>query len=47
LAENWNIDIAKDLEEYLSELEEITFQFDGINKTLNFVEGIPFEKNTF
>jgi hypothetical protein len=32
------------LEEYLSELEEITIQFDGINKTLNFVEGIPLKR---
>jgi condensin-2 complex subunit H2 len=38
LADNWNIDIAKDLEDYLAELEEITFQFDGVNKTLNFAE---------
>jgi len=40
LAENWNIDIAKDLEDYLLELEHITFEFDGVGKTLNFAEGI-------
>eukprot|EP01097_Dermamoeba_algensis_P008974 TRINITY_DN6186_c0_g1_i1.p1 TRINITY_DN6186_c0_g1~~TRINITY_DN6186_c0_g1_i1.p1 ORF type:complete len:622 (-),score=203.35 TRINITY_DN6186_c0_g1_i1:18-1883(-) len=37
LAENWNIDIARDLEEYLEELEHITFSFDGVT-SLNFAE---------
>lgn len=39
LAENWNIDIANELEEYLGELEKITFTFDEGGKTLNFAEG--------
>jgi condensin-2 complex subunit H2 len=39
LADNWNIDIASELEEYLHELESITFSFDGIGKSLNFAEG--------
>lgn len=40
LADNWNIDIARELEDYLSELEKITFSFDGESKSLNFAEGI-------
>jgi hypothetical protein len=43
LAENWNIDIAKELEDYLEELEHVTFSFDGSSpiqgKSLNFAEG--------
>ena len=39
LAENWSIDIASELEEYLSELEAITISFDDLDgRTLNFVE---------
>ncbi|KAJ5067122.1 condensin-2 complex subunit h2 [Anaeramoeba ignava] len=38
LAENWNIDIAKELEEYLTELESIKFTFDGGKTHLNFAE---------
>lgn len=38
LADNWSIDIASELEEYLHELESITFSFDGIGKSLNFAE---------
>jgi condensin-2 complex subunit H2 len=40
LAENWNIDIAHELEEYLSDLEKISFSFDGSGKSLNFAEGL-------
>lgn len=40
LAENWNIDIAGELAEYLSELEHISFSFDGVSKRLNFAEGL-------
>lgn len=40
LADNWNIDIARELEDYLGELEKITFSFDGVSKSLNFAEGI-------
>jgi condensin-2 complex subunit H2 len=39
LAENWNIDIAAELEEYLEELEGVTFTFDGSGKKMNFAEG--------
>ncbi|EGC35780.1 hypothetical protein DICPUDRAFT_97786 [Dictyostelium purpureum] len=40
LAENWNIDISKELEDYLSDLDKISFTFDGgdQNKSFNFAE---------
>lgn len=38
LAQNWNIDVAKDLEEYLEELEQISISFDGGRTTFNFAE---------
>lgn len=38
MAQNWNIDVAKDLEEYLEELESIQISFDGGKTTLNFAE---------
>ena len=38
LAQNWNIDVAKDLEEYLQELEGLAVTFDGGKTTLNFAE---------
>jgi condensin-2 complex subunit H2 len=38
LATNWNIDIAQELEEYLSELESITISFDEGQTSLNFAE---------
>ena len=48
LADNWSIDIASELEEYLHELESITFSFDGIGKSLNFAEGSrPFPHAAF
>lgn len=37
LAENWNINIATELKEYLEELDSITYAVDG--KRLNFGEG--------
>ncbi|GAB5360986.1 hypothetical protein AAMO2058_000675500 [Amorphochlora amoebiformis] len=37
LAENWNIDIASELEDYLTSLTEIEIDFDGKTK-LNFAE---------
>ena len=37
LAQNWSIDIASELEEYLGELESITISFDD-GRTLNFAE---------
>ena len=39
LSENWSIDIANELEEYLDELEAITFSFDDGRTNLNFAEG--------
>ncbi|KAJ6227899.1 condensin-2 complex subunit h2 [Anaeramoeba flamelloides] len=38
LAQNWNIDIAHELEDYLVDLEEISISFDGGSTNLNFVE---------
>ncbi len=38
LAKNWNIDIANDLEDYLSDLESISVSFDGGRTSLNFAE---------
>ncbi len=38
LAQNWNIDVARDLEDYLEELETIEISFDGGSTTLNFAE---------
>eukprot|EP01132_Coremiostelium_polycephalum_P003974 gene3974-4970_t len=38
LAENWNIDISRELEDYLGELSEISFAFEGEHKTFNFAE---------
>jgi condensin-2 complex subunit H2 len=40
LAKNWDIDIASELEEYLGELEAISFEIDGAAKPLNFAEGM-------
>lgn len=37
LAQNWSINIANELEEYLSELESVTIQFED-SRTLNFAE---------
>ena len=38
LAENWSIDIARELEDYLDELGEIQISFGG-DQSLNFAEG--------
>lgn len=38
LATNWSIDIAKELEDYMEELETIKISFDGGNTTFNFAE---------
>nr|CAB3264225.1 condensin-2 complex subunit H2-like [Phallusia mammillata] len=35
---NWNIDIANVLEDYLEEMEKMTFTFDGGKTNLNFAE---------
>lgn len=41
LAENWNINLAGDLEEYMEELDKMCFSFDNENaKTFNFAEGL-------
>jgi condensin-2 complex subunit H2 len=38
LAQNWSIDLATELEDYLHELEEITISFDGGETNVNFAE---------
>lgn len=38
MAQNWNIDVAKDLEEYLDELEHVQISFDGGKTSLNFAQ---------
>ena len=39
LAQNWDIDVATELEEYLHEVEQITFSFESGPKDLNFAQG--------
>lgn len=43
MAENWCIDIASELEEYLNELANIKISFDGGVTNLNFAEGLSLE----
>ena len=38
LVGNWNVDIAGELGDYLNDLDEITFTFDGGSTNLNFAE---------
>jgi hypothetical protein len=39
LAANWSVDIAAELEEYLAELESLTFALEGAHgPSLNFAE---------
>ena len=38
LAQNWNIDVAHDLEEYLDELADVEISFDGGKTSLNFAQ---------
>jgi condensin-2 complex subunit H2 len=38
MADNWDIDVAKELEDYLEELETVTISFDGGKTNLNFAE---------
>lgn len=38
LADNWNINIATELEDYLEELETIQISLDGGKTNLNFAE---------
>jgi condensin-2 complex subunit H2 len=38
LALNWNVDIAQDLENYLTDLEMVHISFDGGETTMNFAE---------
>lgn len=42
LAENWEIDIAARLEEYLEELSDlvVSVDIDGIHASVNFAEGL-------
>jgi condensin-2 complex subunit H2 len=39
LAQNWNIDVASELEDYMDELEDIKISFDEGETELNFAEG--------
>ena len=39
LAQNWNIDVASELEDYMEELEDIKISFDDGETELNFAEG--------
>ena len=38
MADNWNIDIAAELEEYLEDLESVVISFDVGKSNLNFAE---------
>lgn len=38
LADNWNIDVAAELEEYLEDLESVVISFNGGKSNLNFAE---------
>lgn len=38
LAQNWNVDIASSLEDYLEDLEEITITLDDGASKVNFAE---------
>lgn len=38
LAQNWDVDIASSLEEYLEDLEEVTITLDGGASKVNFAE---------
>ena len=38
LTKNWNVDVAAELQDYLTEIEEINFTFDGGETQLNFAE---------
>mmetsp|Transcript_27660 Transcript_27660/g.68068 ORF Transcript_27660/g.68068 Transcript_27660/m.68068 type:complete len:790 (-) Transcript_27660:132-2501(-) len=38
LVGNWNVDIAGELGDYLNDLDEITFTFDGGHTNINFAE---------
>lgn len=38
MADNWNIDVAAELEEYLEDLESVMISFDGGKSNLNFAE---------
>lgn len=38
LAQNWSIDLASQLEDYLEEIEHIPISFNNGKTTINFVE---------
>ena len=40
LADNWNIDIAAELDQYLAELQSITLSIDGGKTSIDFVTGL-------
>jgi len=43
LAANWDVNLASELEDYISEIEKITYSFDGLHN-LNFAEGRRLKK---
>ena len=43
LAANWDVNLASELEDYISEIEKITYSFDGLHN-LNFAEGGRLKK---
>lgn len=45
LGANWDVDIAADLSDYLAELEQVVFTFDGGHTALNFAEGEPAKRS--
>ena len=42
LAENWNVDLASELEDYMEELDKISFSFEEKGSNFNFAEGFFF-----
>eukprot|EP00123_Amoebidium_parasiticum_P016574 comp23502_c0_seq1/m.39368 comp23502_c0_seq1/g.39368 ORF comp23502_c0_seq1/g.39368 comp23502_c0_seq1/m.39368 type:complete len:646 (-) comp23502_c0_seq1:376-2313(-) len=46
LTDVWNIDVAKELEEYLLEIEELSFRFADGPSTLNFVQAASAISNS-
>eukprot|EP00055_Hartaetosiga_balthica_P011821 m.55270 g.55270 ORF g.55270 m.55270 type:complete len:731 (+) comp7746_c0_seq2:246-2438(+) len=38
LAHNWDIDVARELEEYITEIDALEYQFQGSSGALNFAE---------
>ena len=39
MAKNWAIDIAQELEDYMTEIENLKISIDGGKTSVNFAEG--------